>query len=173
MCGAVVVSNICVHQHTWVCRHQHHTGARRREIRLELIEHTWSKTLGREYDCSWIEQSRRIENWLIRLGPQKSSKFWKQETRLQTHQQSGDFAGKYTGSSCDWNFTNLGVEWVLDSWTTLYFLRGRSFFESLNKIKELYNQRKVPIPRSLVPIFKKATIVHRKISVSNGSNWDK
>ena len=35
----------------------------------------------------------------------------------------------------------------------------------------LYNQRKVPIPRSLVPIFKKAIIVHRQISVSNGSNF--
>jgi len=33
----------------------------------------------------------------------------------------------------------------------------------------LYNPTKVPIPRSLVPIFKKEIIVHRKISVSNGS----
>jgi len=40
MCGAVVVSNICVRQHTWVCRHQHRTGARRRQIRLEQIRHT-------------------------------------------------------------------------------------------------------------------------------------
>jgi len=39
----------------------------------------------------------------------------------------------------------------------------------LTKINKLYNQMKVPIPRSLVPIFKKAIIVHRKISVSNGS----
>jgi len=37
MCGAVVVSNICIHLHTWVCRHRHHTGARRRQIRLEQI----------------------------------------------------------------------------------------------------------------------------------------
>ena len=40
MCGVVVVSNICVHQHTWVCHHQHRTGARRRQIRLERIRHT-------------------------------------------------------------------------------------------------------------------------------------
>jgi len=86
MCGAVVASNICVHQNTWVCRHQHCTGARRRQIRLERIRHTWSKTKGRKYDRSWIEQSRRIENWLVRLRPQKSSKFWKLETRLQTPQ---------------------------------------------------------------------------------------
>ena len=33
----------------------------------------------------------------------------------------------------------------------------------------MYNPMKVPIPRSLVAIFKKAIIVHRKISVSNGS----
>ena len=52
----------------------------------------------------------------------------------------------------------------------LYFPSGRSSFESLNKIKELYNQRKIPIPRLLVPIFKKAIIVHRQISVSNGSH---
>jgi len=31
---------ICVHQHTWVCRHQHRTGARRRQIRLERIRYT-------------------------------------------------------------------------------------------------------------------------------------
>jgi len=37
MCGAVVVSNICIHQHTWVCRHRHRTGARRRQIRLERM----------------------------------------------------------------------------------------------------------------------------------------
>jgi len=43
---------------------------------LERIRHTWSKTMGRKYDGSWIEQSR-IENWLVRLRPQKSSKFWK------------------------------------------------------------------------------------------------
>jgi len=76
MCGAVVVSNICVHQHTWVCHHQNRTSARRRQIRLERIRHTWSKTMGRKYDCSWIKQSRRIKNGLVRLRPHKSSKFW-------------------------------------------------------------------------------------------------
>jgi len=47
----------------------------------------------------------------------------------------------------------------------LYFPSGRYSFESLNKIKELYNQRKVQIPRLLVPIFKKAIIVNQQISV--------
>jgi len=112
MCGAVVVSKICVHQHTWVCRHQHHTGARRRQIRLERIRHIWSKTMGRKYHCSWIKQSRSIENWFVRLRPQKSSKFWKLETRLGTPQKSGDFKGRYHVSSFDCNFTNLGVEWA-------------------------------------------------------------
>jgi len=56
----------------------------------------------------------------------------------------------------------------------LYFPSGRSSFESLHKINELYNQRKVPIPRLLVPIFKRAImIVHRQISVSNGLDFVK
>ena len=41
----------------------------------------------------------------------------------------------------------------------------------VNKITVLYNPMKFPIPRSLVPIFKKAIIVHKKISVSNGSYY--
>jgi len=68
--------------------------------------------MSRKYDCSWIEQSRRIENWLVRLRPHKSSKFWKLENRLRTPQESRDFTGKYTVSSGELNFTNLGVEWV-------------------------------------------------------------
>ena len=57
MCSAVVVSNICVHQYKWVCRHQHRTGARRRQIRLERIRHKWS-TCSIFPDCHlWIENS--------------------------------------------------------------------------------------------------------------------
>jgi len=57
----------------------------------------------------------------------------------------------------------------MSEWRIIHQPRG--FRSTLNKIKVLYNQRKVPIPRSLVPIFKKAIIVHRQISVSNGSYW--
>jgi len=73
----------------------------------------------------------------------------------------------------DWTAANTSIKMHLNRlakcWHTIVRRSGRSFFESLNKTKELYNHRKVRIPRFLVPIFKRAIIVHQQISVSNGS----
>jgi len=86
MCGAVMGSNTCVQLRTWVCPYRHHVSTRRWQFRLERIRRGWSKTMVRKNDCSGIEQLRRIENRLVRLRSEKSSKFWKLKTRLRTPQ---------------------------------------------------------------------------------------
>ena len=86
MCSAVMGSNTCVQLRTWVCPYRHHVGARQQQFRLERIRREWSKTMVRKNAFSEIEQSRRIENRLVRLRSEKSSKFWKLKTRLRTPQ---------------------------------------------------------------------------------------
>jgi len=144
------------HTATHLCNTQQHTqkGLRIRECTLGdtlpstvcvagcclgwCVEPTW-------YKC--VDTCRGGKIWIKRNQSKPRWYYWKiQRTEDTVNVETGDFprdplAKVETGKN-----------------RILYFPSGRYSFESIDKIKELYNQRKVRIPRLQVPIFRKAII---------------